>query len=91
MGNDVDEVCGVVLGTLQREKNAGQRGVFDPDGVVAETAEDVVGDEEEGVLESVWSEFLVGELEGDLFGRRRKELQCRQIHNPGRRNRRLLP
>lgn len=50
VGDDVDEVRGVVLGTLQREENAGQRGVFDADSVVAETAKDVVGDEEERVL-----------------------------------------
>ena len=51
MRDDIDEVGGVVLRTLQREKDAGQRGIFDANGVVAETAENVVGDEEERVFE----------------------------------------
>ena len=91
MGDDVDEVRRVVLRTLQREENAGQRGVFDADGVVAETAEDVVGNEEERVFECVWGELLVGQFESDLVGRRGRGVRCRRIHNPRRRNRRLLP
>lgn len=57
------------LRTTERKQTTQKRSILNAKNITSETAEDIVGNQEERIMDILRSKLLVGKLEGDLYVR----------------------
>lgn len=57
------------LRTTERKQTTQKRSILNAKNITSETAEDIVGNQEERIMDILRSKLLVGKLKGDLYVR----------------------